>query len=180
MVKADLSRDYYGDLELSPNADANDIKKQFKKLGMIALLRLVHLPLHPRSIADSLQQLCCTIQTVTQAVRPKSPRDSRKFSLRMRCSPTLMNAQSTTPIAFAPTTSIELEATSEATLGPMSLASSPPHPNLQLLVPVLRSLPRPLRALNDIRTLRRLVNLRINQLKREPKLGEAPMKHGRG
>lgn len=35
MVKADLSRDYYGDLDLLPNADANDIKKQFKKLGMI-------------------------------------------------------------------------------------------------------------------------------------------------
>ena len=38
MVKADLSRDYYGDLELSPNADANEIKRQFKKLGMLSLL----------------------------------------------------------------------------------------------------------------------------------------------
>lgn len=34
MVKADLSRDYYGDLELSPNADANEIKRQFKKLAL--------------------------------------------------------------------------------------------------------------------------------------------------
>lgn len=34
MVKADLSRDYYGDLELQPDASENDIKKQFKKLGM--------------------------------------------------------------------------------------------------------------------------------------------------
>lgn len=34
MVKADLTRDYYGDLGLPVNADANDIKKQFKKLGM--------------------------------------------------------------------------------------------------------------------------------------------------
>jgi curved DNA-binding protein CbpA len=33
MVKADLTRDYYGDLELQPGADAADIKKQFKKLG---------------------------------------------------------------------------------------------------------------------------------------------------
>ena len=33
MVKADLSRDYYADLELPPTADVNDIKKQFRKLG---------------------------------------------------------------------------------------------------------------------------------------------------
>jgi len=41
MVKADLTRDYYGDLELAPNADTAEIKKQFKKLGMTNLaLRL--------------------------------------------------------------------------------------------------------------------------------------------
>jgi curved DNA-binding protein CbpA len=34
MVKADLTRDYYGDLDLAPAADTADIKKQFKKLGM--------------------------------------------------------------------------------------------------------------------------------------------------
>jgi DnaJ-class molecular chaperone len=34
MVKADLTRDYYGDLELAPSADVVEIKKQFKKLGM--------------------------------------------------------------------------------------------------------------------------------------------------
>jgi len=34
MVKADLTRDYYGDLEISPTADVVEIKKQFKKLGM--------------------------------------------------------------------------------------------------------------------------------------------------
>jgi hypothetical protein len=33
MVKADLTRDYYGDLELAPTADVAEIKKQFKKLG---------------------------------------------------------------------------------------------------------------------------------------------------
>ena len=33
MVKADLTRDYYGDLELTPAADVAEIKKQFKKLG---------------------------------------------------------------------------------------------------------------------------------------------------
>ena len=35
MVKADLTRDYYGDLDLQPGADIADIKKQFKKLGML-------------------------------------------------------------------------------------------------------------------------------------------------
>jgi len=35
MVKADLSRDYYGDLDVPPGADAAEIKKQFKKLGRI-------------------------------------------------------------------------------------------------------------------------------------------------
>ncbi|KAI9772797.1 MAG: hypothetical protein M1839_002298 [Geoglossum umbratile] len=34
MVKADVSRDYYQDLELKPGADVNEIKKQFKKLAL--------------------------------------------------------------------------------------------------------------------------------------------------
>ena len=33
MVKADVHRDYYADLELPPAASADEIKKQFKKLG---------------------------------------------------------------------------------------------------------------------------------------------------
>ena len=36
MVKADLTRDYYGDLELQPGADITEIKKQFKKLGRLS------------------------------------------------------------------------------------------------------------------------------------------------
>lgn len=34
MVKADAERDYYADLELEPTADANEIKRQFKKLAL--------------------------------------------------------------------------------------------------------------------------------------------------
>ncbi len=34
MVKADAERDYYAELELKPSADANEVKKAFKKLGM--------------------------------------------------------------------------------------------------------------------------------------------------
>ncbi|EKD17809.1 uncharacterized protein L3040_002180 [Drepanopeziza brunnea f. sp. 'multigermtubi'] len=34
MVKADLTRDYYGDLDLPPTAEVHEIKKQFKKLAL--------------------------------------------------------------------------------------------------------------------------------------------------
>jgi hypothetical protein len=33
MVKADVRRDYYADLGLQTNAEAEDIKKQFRRLG---------------------------------------------------------------------------------------------------------------------------------------------------
>jgi curved DNA-binding protein CbpA len=43
MAKADLTKDYYADLELLPGAAEADIKKQFKKLGMCTLcLLLLH------------------------------------------------------------------------------------------------------------------------------------------
>jgi curved DNA-binding protein CbpA len=34
MMKPDPSRDYYADLEVAPNADLQEIKKQYKKLGL--------------------------------------------------------------------------------------------------------------------------------------------------
>jgi hypothetical protein len=34
MVKADLTRDYYADLELQPGASDIEIKKQFRALGL--------------------------------------------------------------------------------------------------------------------------------------------------
>lgn len=33
MVKVDVHRDYYADLGLGPSAEAEDVKKQFRKLG---------------------------------------------------------------------------------------------------------------------------------------------------
>jgi curved DNA-binding protein CbpA len=33
MVKADAKRDYYADLELSPTAEHEEIKRQFRQLG---------------------------------------------------------------------------------------------------------------------------------------------------
>jgi hypothetical protein len=33
MAKADILRNYYSDLEISPQADTDEIKKQYRKLG---------------------------------------------------------------------------------------------------------------------------------------------------
>lgn len=37
MVKADVKRDYYADLDLPSTADSEEIKKQFRYLGMQAV-----------------------------------------------------------------------------------------------------------------------------------------------
>lgn len=37
MVKVDFKRNYYADLEVSPQAKLDDIKKQFRKLGKFYL-----------------------------------------------------------------------------------------------------------------------------------------------
>ncbi len=37
MVKVDVTRNYYAELELTPAATAEEVKKQFKKLGRISL-----------------------------------------------------------------------------------------------------------------------------------------------
>ena len=39
MVKVDVNRNYYAELELTPAATAEDVKKQFKKLGKVSLDR---------------------------------------------------------------------------------------------------------------------------------------------
>ena len=33
MVRVDVRRDYYAELGLGPSAEADDVKKQFRKLG---------------------------------------------------------------------------------------------------------------------------------------------------
>ncbi len=39
MVKLDFDRDYYADLELPATADAVEVKKQFKKLGELRIVK---------------------------------------------------------------------------------------------------------------------------------------------
>jgi hypothetical protein len=176
MVKADLTRDYYGDLELPQNADINDIKRQFKKLGMISSLS--YLP----DKTNSVSQLCCTIQIAILGVKTKSLPDFNESSLHMKYSLTAKNAQSTIPTAFDPITSTELEEINGAILGQMSRANTPHRPNLQQLVLVQLNLllPRLLLELNDTKTSRLPSSLPVRQRKREPKLGGALMRHGRG
>lgn len=43
MVKADAWKDYYMDLGLAPNVKLEDIKKQFKDLGMWQSMEVVKL-----------------------------------------------------------------------------------------------------------------------------------------
>ena len=50
MVKADVKRDYYADLSLSPNAETEAIKKQFRKLGEIIF------PLHTNMVVSQLER----------------------------------------------------------------------------------------------------------------------------
>lgn len=68
MVKVDLTRDYYGDLELPSTANVEDIKKQFRKLGMPPTPN----PTSPLSApADRVFKLSSTTPIVTPGRRRK-------------------------------------------------------------------------------------------------------------
>jgi len=54
MVKADVKRDYYADLELKSGADTEEIKKQFRKLGK----RILDL----RCCRRVLNMFCCSLE----------------------------------------------------------------------------------------------------------------------
>ena len=49
MVKADVKRDYYADLELPSTADTEEIKKQFRLLGKAMNVMVVRASLTGRS-----------------------------------------------------------------------------------------------------------------------------------
>jgi len=90
-MKADMSRDYYADLELPANADINEVKKQFRKLG------ICHHPC-PQSNPSVLTydvQLSNTTPTETPDERAKSTPNSRPSSPRTRFSQALSRRLST-------------------------------------------------------------------------------------
>lgn len=89
MVKADLAQDYYGDLGVPVGASEAEIKKAFKKLGMVSLFRnyiwIVLIIL--------LRQPSSTIPIGTLDERLKPTRNFRQSTLRMRFLQTLNSDQ---------------------------------------------------------------------------------------
>jgi hypothetical protein len=67
MVKPDFSRDYYADLELPTTADADAVKKQFRKLGRKTTLRLLE-----RALWLIMSQHSSTIQIAIPVASLKS------------------------------------------------------------------------------------------------------------
>ncbi len=90
MVKADNRRDYYGDLEVKPDADVSDIKKQFKKLGE----RTTSTRSDKHRLTVVFLQRSNTIPIVILAMRWNSMQDSKQYSLHTKSSPTPSNAPS--------------------------------------------------------------------------------------
>jgi hypothetical protein len=81
-MKADMSRDYYADLELPPTADINEVKKQFRKLGIY--IQGQHSSQVP--IANVYAQLSNTTQTETLDARARSTPNSRLSNRHTRSS----------------------------------------------------------------------------------------------
>lgn len=79
-MKADMSRDYYADLELAPTADINEVKKQFRKLG------IAHNPDCLLYLSNVHVQLSSTIPTEILDERSRSTPNFRRSSLRTRSS----------------------------------------------------------------------------------------------
>jgi hypothetical protein len=91
MVKADLTRDYYGDLEIAPTADVAEIKKQFKKLGMANLI----LPFLDERQLMSRSQRLHTIRIEIQDAKAKSQPNSKGYNQHTKSSQILLSEQST-------------------------------------------------------------------------------------
>jgi hypothetical protein len=163
MVKADLTRDYYGDLEISSTADISEIKKQFKKLGTCGLH---YLPSNHSPLTLD-RQLLPIIQTAILGVKARSQRNSRKYNLHMKSLLIPQNVRSTMLIEYEILTDPANRRVFEETRGQMSALSSPHRRDLQQLViePVHLHLRHPL-----VQSVtRRTSNLPINPHTKLPK-----------
>lgn len=76
MVRADLKRDYYADLELPVNATDDEVRKQFRLLGMEYWMLM-------KEGADPVQRNCTT-QIETRATRWSLFRNFKLYKQRMR------------------------------------------------------------------------------------------------
>lgn len=94
-MKADADRDLYKDLELEPSADANEIKRQFKKLGMGSIVCLL-----TAWLIDIFSQLSNTTLIATPARNWSTTPSSKQYNLRTRCSPTRNSAQNMMHIVY--------------------------------------------------------------------------------
>jgi len=81
--------DYYAALELSPKADSEEIKKQFKKLGTNSGLIL------PATLLLTLHQPGSIIQIVTREKKISSKRNFRRYRPPMKSSPIQFNDRNT-------------------------------------------------------------------------------------
>lgn len=93
MAKADPKCDYYADLELTPAADAPEIKKQFKKLGRTASIMK-----EETHQADQSLQLSNSIQIATLARNSSSTPSFKPSKPPMKSSPTLSRERNMTQI----------------------------------------------------------------------------------
>jgi hypothetical protein len=91
MANLDITKDYYGDLGLSPGADVNDIKKQFKKLGKDQHRMLAH------KHVSFASQLLNTTQTGIRAANLSSTPSSKQFRTRTKFLRILNRDKSTMP-----------------------------------------------------------------------------------
>lgn len=78
MVNADPRRNYYEDLELNPSADANQVKKQYRQLGMRTFI--VGKGLSSANPDRAIQQHSNIIRIETLGMKPNSSPSFKRFN----------------------------------------------------------------------------------------------------
>lgn len=73
MVKSDVRKDYYADLGLQPSAEAEDVKRQFRKLGELEMGSRLNV----EGNRLPMRKLSSTTQTETPEEKSSSTPNSR-------------------------------------------------------------------------------------------------------
>ena len=105
MVKADATRDYYADLELQQGADPNEVKKQFKKLGIHSFrLRSIGIIANGVHFQPSSTTQIVILERKSSSTRNFRPSNARTKSLPIRNSePSMMQNASKQACLRTPT-----------------------------------------------------------------------------